>query len=108
MTRKKEISADDLKAILKLGKALADLPLIEIPFDSDDASTDRWDSLPSLSSVLEKRTTPKAAMQPISGTHPICIRVPARVIRAYKLRAEKTGCSYQTLMNRALAAGANA
>ena len=45
---------------------------------------------------------------PVSGTKPITIRVPNRVLQAYHRKAEKTGTAYQTLMNRALKEAAGA
>lgn len=38
----------------------------------------------------------------VSGTKPITIRVPNRVLQAYRSKACKTGIAYQTLINRAL------
>lgn len=104
MPRKKRIAADDLRKIMELCIALEDMPVSELKFDSEDADLDLREDLPFLADVIGKKPAPDATMLPVSGTHPICIRVPARVIRAFKLRADKTGCSYQTLMNRALAA----
>ncbi len=38
-----------------------------------------------------------------SGTKPVSLRIPNRVINAFRAEAIKTGASYQTLMIRALA-----
>lgn len=54
---------------------------------------------PSKAPELLPRTYPSP---PLCGTHPICIRVPVRLIRAYKEQARRTGRNYQTLMNDAL------
>lgn len=102
MSRKKEISIDDLAVIMRLAMEASEMPFPELSFDIDDQVIDLSVLPPPLSSVLGKKAAPEAMMLPISGTHPICIRVPTRVIRAFKLRAAATGCSYQTLMNRAL------
>lgn len=39
----------------------------------------------------------------VSGTKPITIRVPTRVLQAFRREADRTGVPYQTLINRALA-----
>lgn len=43
-----------------------------------------------------------------SGTKPITIRVPNRVLQVYRQQADKKGVPYQKLMNRALADAADA
>jgi hypothetical protein len=106
MPRKKEISADDLLAVMGVIFDVAELDLPDLPFDFDDPDIDLSAFPPPLSSVLGKKPASDAKMLPVSGSHSICIRVPARVIRAYKLRALATGSNYQTLMNRAMAAAA--
>lgn len=105
MPRKKAISISDLQAILKYATEMPDIPIPDIDFDNfDDIAFDVSAFPPPLSTVLSKKPAPDAEMLPISGTRSICIRVPARVIRFYKLKAAATGTCYQTLMNRALAA----
>jgi predicted DNA binding CopG/RHH family protein len=39
----------------------------------------------------------------VSGTKPITIRIPNRVLQEFHRQADKTGVPYQTLMNRVLA-----
>ncbi len=106
MPRKKEISASDLLAILDLAMEASHLELPDYIFDFDSSDIDLSALPPPLASVLGKKPVPHAMTLPVSGTHPINIRVPARVVRAFKLRALATGTSYQTLMNRAMAAAA--
>jgi hypothetical protein len=106
MPRKKEISADDLQTVMGVIIDVAELDLPDLAFDFDDLDIDLSAYPPPLASMLGKKTVPEAMMLPVSGSHPICIRVPAPVIRAFKLKAIETGTSYQTLMNRALAEAA--
>lgn len=44
----------------------------------------------------------------VSGTKPITIRVPNRVLQVYRQQADEKGVPYQKLMNRALAEAADA
>lgn len=44
----------------------------------------------------------------VSGTQPITIRVPNRVLQVYRQQADEKGVPYQRLMNRALAEAADA
>lgn len=108
MPRKKEISADDLKIITELCIALADMPVEELKFNAEDESLDLREDLPFLSDILGKPATSKSTMLPVSGSHPVCIRMPARVLRAYKLKAAAKGVGYQTLMIRDLVAAVKA
>jgi hypothetical protein len=104
MARKKEISADTLLALMDYVMNTPEIPFVEFPFELDAPDLDLA-AIPSpISAILKMKPAPEERMLPISGTHSICIRVPARVIRAYKLKAIAKGCCYQTLMNRALAA----
>jgi predicted DNA binding CopG/RHH family protein len=41
-------------------------------------------------------------LAPVSGTRSVAIRVPARVLQAFRVQAAKSCIGYQTLMNRAL------
>jgi predicted DNA binding CopG/RHH family protein len=102
VARKRAISADDLLAIMKLAKEVGELPL-EVPeFEFDDL--DLTIDLSSFSAPLVVKAAPaEVSTLQVSGTHPICIRVPVRVIRSFKRKAAATGSNYQTLMNRALA-----
>jgi hypothetical protein len=102
MARKKELPAEDFLAIMKYILEAPELPFPEYPFNFDEIDVSAFP--PPISSILGKKLSSSETMLPVSGSHSICIRVPARVIRAYKLQAATTGRSYQTLMNRALAA----
>jgi hypothetical protein len=104
MARKKEISVEDFQAIMKYILEAPEVPFPEYPFDFDDIDVSAFP--PPLSSVLGKKPASPETMLPVSGSVSICIRVPARVICTYKLKAAATGRSYQTLMNRALAEAA--
>jgi hypothetical protein len=106
MPRKKELSADDFLAIMKRVMEAPEMPIPEYLFDLDIMDIDVSAFPPPLSSVLGKKPFSPDTMLPVSGSRSICIRVPARVIRSYKLQAAATGRCYQTLMNRALAEAA--
>lgn len=61
--------------------------------------------------VFEPKPAPstiKRLKEAVSGTKPITIRVPVRVLAAYRHKAEEKGVPYQKLMNRALAEVAGA
>lgn len=105
MPRKKEIPTDELAAIMKYLMEAPEMPIPAFSFDFDVEEFD-LSAYPPLSSVLGKKPTSDATMLPVSGSRPICIRVPAWVLRAFKIKAAATGQCYQTLMNRSLAATA--
>ncbi len=112
MGRKIEIT-EELRAIFAQAMVAGKLPMAvwneefdeieEIP--GIDCNIDVLAALPS--PRYDETTTPDTTSLPWSGTHPINIRVEARVIRAFKTQAAKTGTSYQTLMNSALRAAAD-
>ena len=111
MRIKRRLSEDELSAILTRAIAAAEIPLEDLTFDPMDLDFD-FDIVLDDISTTPAFTTSKAvrsykAALPLSGTHPICIRVPARVIKAFRVQADKTGSHYQTLMNRALQSAAN-
>ena len=61
--------------------------------------------------VFEPKPAPstiKRLKAAVSGTKPITIRVPVRVLQAYRHQAEEKGGPYQKLMNRVLAEAAGA
>ena len=58
--------------------------------------------LTSAAPIIEP-TPAAAAPEPVSGTKPVTIRIPNRVINVFKAEAKKTGRGYQTLMRRSLA-----
>ena len=111
MRIKRRLSEDELSAILTRAIAAAEIPLEDLTFDPMDLDFD-FDIVLDDISTTPAFTTSKAvrsykAALPLSGTHPICIRVPARIIKAFRVQADKTGARHQTLMIRALQAAAN-
>lgn len=106
MGRTVKISKKVLEAILARAIAAADMPLPELDLQVEDIEMSLDDLPPPPTLVRSKVIEPAGKSLPASGTHPICIRVPARVIRAFQAQAADTGTSYQTLMNRALNAAA--
>lgn len=49
----------------------------------------------------------KDPVRVVCGTTPITIRIPNRVLQAFRAQSEKTGTKYQTLINRALSDAAD-
>ena len=103
MGRKKKIS--DKEVLAMVARVLAfdaeslqeeDLVIDGLDFDMDESLA--WTLAPP------PLKPPTATPTPVSlpGTRMICIRVPERVIHAYKVESAKTGRPYQTMMNRAL------
>lgn len=85
--------------------------LIEVPavsFDPEGLHVDLDDVpftfQPECGAPLPSTTT----AMPTSGTRSTTIRVPGRVLAAFRAEAERTGTPYQTLMNRTLEAAADA
>lgn len=56
--------------------------------------------------AYEKPAIPTSNAATDGTTHPLSLRVPPAVIRAYKAEANRRGIGYQTLMIRTLVAGA--
>lgn len=107
MARKKTIGLDELLTVLARALELADEPMPEIDVSLDGLSLLEDEVLGPIMPLEATRTGPGAIpgdddTSPISGTQRISIRVPKRVLRAFRSRARKTGVPYQTLMNRAL------
>lgn len=63
-------------------------------------------SLDEAETITSKSAGVGPSTEPVSGRKPVTIRVPNRVLRAFRQRADKTGTAYQTLMNRALESAA--
>lgn len=108
MARRRKLSPAEFETILDRINAAADQPFPDMNFDFDALDVDvdvdvDFDDLCAWSPVapVNPPTTDTPAPS-LCGTRPICIRVPARVIHAFKAQAAKTGGSYQTIMNRAL------
>lgn len=106
MASKKKLSPEEFETILDRIKAAADQPVLDMDFDFDALDVDFDDLCAWSPATLVKPSTTDTPAPSLSGTRPICIRVPARVIHAYKAQAAKTGGSYQTIMNRALSGAA--
>ncbi len=102
MAHKKKLSAETFNTVMDYALLFADLPLLDLDTDPDDPRFAAYYRHPSLASILATVAVPEASSLPSSGTHPICIRVPVRTIRAFKAQAVKKGCNYQTLMIRVL------
>lgn len=106
MGRKRKLTKEELQPLFEKIMAVADQPILDMDFDFDDLNLS-LDALLSLPSYTPPKVSAVAAALPsLSGTRSICIRVPARVIHAFRVQAAKTGGSYQTIMNRALKAAA--
>ena len=75
-------------------------PIQEIAFDVADLECD-FSNIPTpLPSTPSPR--PVAHTGFTTGTLKVSIRIPARVLAAFKARAATTGTAYQSLMNRSL------
>lgn len=75
-------------------------------FDEDwtlfkDFHPEEFDKKPGPATVDRLKAT-------VSGTSSISIRVPNRILQAFRRQADKTGVPYQTLINRALDKAADA
>lgn len=100
--RKQTQVKEDFMSMIGGILAAADLPFLEMEFDDAELNAD-LDDLPPLPAVATIKSVGAAGTTlPLNGTHPISIRLPVRVIRAFKAQASKTGGNYQTMMNRAL------
>lgn len=66
-----------------------------------EAHPDVFEAKPDPATIKRLKAT-------VSGTKSITIRVPVRVLDAYRHKAEEKGVPYQKLMNRALAEAAGA
>lgn len=106
MASKRKLSLEDLDALLQRIMAVADQPLPGMEFDPAELDVDIDELYSRLPPPSFKSPTTDVPAPPMSGTQLICIRVPARVIHAFKVQAVKTGGNYQTIMNRALNAAA--
>jgi len=102
----KHITPAELMDVLARARIEADVPIPELDSLLDGFDLLEDDVHDSIMRLEAARTGPGALLgddtSPLSGTARISIRVPKRVLRAFKSRARKTGVPYQTLMNRAL------
>lgn len=102
MKKHRKLTLKEVKAYLDRAMANLDLSLPDLQFDNDDLELidDEFLLEPAFSSPGAAKSG--EAPLPMSGTTPICIRLPNRVINAFKLEADKKGTRYQTLINRTL------
>lgn len=125
MVRKKKLTVEELRALMPRILAAAEAPLAVLEFAPEELTLD-FENMPEEDSAISRSpiASPELLLEcpreapevrpstypslPVCGTHPICIRVPVRLIRAYKEQARRTGRNYQTLMNDALRNAANA
>ena len=118
MARKKKLTPEEFLALLPRILAAADAPMAvmefepsELYFDLGDVDLEETLSTDFLSASLSPSASsaspvsmPTASMY---KSRPILIRVPERVILAFKHEAKRTGGHYQTLMNKSLKATAD-
>ena len=104
MGRKAELTDKRLKALMALLLEVGEIPVEELDLPAADFDFDilSFSAAPGVGASIE----PVKDSLPACGTHPICIRVPVWVIRAFKAKAAKCGGSYQTLMIRELRSAA--
>lgn len=109
MKKHRKLTLEEVKAYLDRAMSNLDLSLPDLDLSLPDLQFDNVDlDLIDDEFLLEPASgSPGAAKSgeaplPMSGTTPICIRLPNRVINAFKLEADKKGTRYQTLINRTL------
>ena len=115
MARKKKLTPEEFLALLPRILAAGDAPIEEIEFEPSELDFDLIDVDLDESHTIVFSSTPPAAPaakypeMPVSmyKSHPILIRVPERVILAFKHEAKRTRGHYQTLMNKSLKATAD-
>lgn len=91
-----ELEAEGLALIAEL----AAMPMPELPpMENQDLDF----STPTPEAPKRACKAPKRARR-TSGSERISIRVPARILNAYRDEAERKGCGYQTLINKVLKA----
>jgi uncharacterized protein (DUF4415 family) len=101
MGRMKKISDKEVWAMVARVMAFEAESLSEEVFISDGLDFNMDESLAwALAPAPTK--LPASLPVPVSGSRLISIRVPERVIHAFKAESAKTGRPYQTMMNRAL------
>ena len=100
MHTKKTIATADLAEIKRLALAISAEPIQEIEFDDSDFAFD-FDTIP-LSVPIKRRPHRLTPVGCANGTLKVSIRIPARVLVAFKERAATTGTAYQSLINKTL------
>ena len=115
MARKKKLPPVEFEALLLRILAAADAPMAEMVFEPGELDFDLLDVDQDESQAIDSLSGPpvapgaKVPETPVSmyKTHSILIRVPERVILAFKHEAKRTRGHYQTLMNKSLKATAD-
>ncbi|MFZ2309031.1 MAG: hypothetical protein WAW73_06340 [Rhodoferax sp.] len=92
--------------LMTIFREAGEIPLAELDLPVEELEFDHDSDIPAFSAApgVSAGTAPVTDSLPACGTHPICIRLPVWVIRAFKAEAAKCGGNYQTLMIRELAA----
>jgi len=107
MARKNSVSRELVADLMKrlMAEIENPLPLDSLPdVDRDLSDIDAFVNSLMTDAVPEcKAATPMPHTETVSGTKAVSLRIHYRVINAFKAESIKTGTSYQTLMNRALA-----
>lgn len=112
MTAKRKMTLDDVMDLLEKYKHVLNVPFESFAAELEKSNTDFSKALED----IEKETcldfekliadasgaTAKPAPGHVCGTQSITIRVPRRILRIFKKKAEITGVPYQSLMIRAL------
>ena len=105
MAPKRKLTPEEFNALIPRILAAADAPIAVLEFEPSELDFDLDEPLANVFSP-ELPATPAAKVPetPVSmyKSHPILIRIPERVIRAFKNEAKRTGGCYQTLMNKSL------
>jgi uncharacterized protein (DUF4415 family) len=102
MGTKKTLTPENFAEIMSQAISLADQPISELDLSEIDMDFDSCHYVSAPDAEIAKPSNSSDGKLPACGTHPISIRVPAWVIRAFKAQASPKGVPYQTLMNRAL------
>lgn len=106
MGRKIELTDKRLQALMAMLLEVGDKPIEDFDLPAADLDFDIPDFI-AAPAVSASAATVKDSL-PACGTHPICIRVPVWVLRAFKAKAAECGRNYQSLMLTELGAAARA
>ena len=105
MAPKRKLTPEEFNALIPRILAAADAPIAVLEFEPSELDFDLDEPLANVfSPELPAAPAAKVPETPVSmyKSHPILIRIPERVIRAFKNEAKRTGGCYQTLMNKFL------
>lgn len=110
MARKKLMSRELVADVVK--RLMAEMqnpsPLASVPdVDRELRDIDAFVNRLMTTAVPDSKTSSATPhVEVVSGTKAVSLRIPCRVINAFKYQSMETGTNYQTLMNRALAEAA--